>query len=183
MNAATLRNLVVTAIKAAATDAADRVYSPRDWPTFSAMYPVLLVQTPYEEKFSEGRNAPQFTTVTTVRITGRVDALDDNDLTGAARAEAALETLREQIETAVINSYELTRQIQQFKHVRSQIEVNSDGDCHIGQLTMEMDLEYYQGPEDFHAIAADDLEQISVTLKEPDGTTEPVVTINLPTDS
>lgn len=178
MNSATIRSLVVAAIKAGDTDAGTRVYSPRDWPSFTEDYPLILVQTPFEEKVSEGRNAPQFTTTTTVRITGRLEAIDDNELTGATLAEAALEELKEQVERSVINSYELTKQIQQFKHVRSRIDVNSDGDCHIGQLVIEMDLEFFQGPEDFYDIQTTALEQINVTLKEPDGTTDPAITIN-----
>ena len=70
MNAADIRGLVVAALKNN-TDAGDRVYSPRDWPTMDEDFPVLLVQTPLDVKHSLGRNAPQFTTVTTVRITCR----------------------------------------------------------------------------------------------------------------
>ncbi|EOA2992928.1 ATP-binding protein, partial [Yersinia enterocolitica] len=68
MNTAQVRQLVVAAILGK-TDAENRVYSPRDWPTTEEMYPVILVQTPIEEKQSLGRNAPQFNTITTVRIT------------------------------------------------------------------------------------------------------------------
>lgn len=113
MNAAGIRALVVAALQGK-TSAEDRVYSPRDWPTTEDMYPVILVQTPMDVKDSLGRNAPQFNTVTTVRITGRLQELDGDSDDGAAKAEAALETLREQIERAVINSYDLTRQTQQF---------------------------------------------------------------------
>lgn len=45
MNASAIRTMVVTAL-IGHTDAGDRVYSPRDWPTSSAIYPALLVQTP-----------------------------------------------------------------------------------------------------------------------------------------
>lgn len=63
----------------------------------------------------------QFNTITTVRVTGRLEEFDGDDLDGAMKAELALEALREEIERAVINSYELTRQIQQFIEIRSQI--------------------------------------------------------------
>lgn len=107
MNTAQVRQLVVAAILGK-TDAENRVYSPRDWPTTEEMYPVILVQTPIEEKQSLGRNAPQFNTITTVRITGRLQELDcENENDGANKAELALERLREQIERAVINSYDL----------------------------------------------------------------------------
>ncbi|QHB31877.1 ATP-binding protein [Yersinia canariae] len=179
MNTAQIRQLVVSAIKGN-TDAETRVYSPRDWPTTEDMYPVILVQTLIEEKQSLGRNAPQFNTITTVRITGRVQELDGEHADdGADKAELALERLREQIERAVINSYDLTRQIQQFAKVRSTIDLDSSGEGHLAQLLMELDIEYYQGPEDFYPIIADTLEGIDVTIAMPDGVTEPLVSINL----
>ncbi len=171
--------LVIEALKNK-TDAADRVYSPRDWPTTADMYPVLLVQTPIDVKNSLGRNVPQFNTVTTVRITGRLQELDDEaEDNGAEKAEEALEQLREQVERAVINSYELTRKIQQFLQVRSTIDVDASGEGHTAQLLMELDIEYYQGPEEFYEIDASPLEGIDVTISMPDGTPEPLVKIDL----
>ncbi|CAI1502860.1 Uncharacterised protein [Serratia grimesii] len=179
MNARGIRLLVIEALKNK-TDAGDRVYSPRDWPTTADMYPVLLVQTPIDVKNSLGRNVPQFNTVTTVRITGRLQELDDkSEDNGAEKAEEALEQLREQVERAVINSYELTRQIQQFFQVRSTIGVDADGEGHIAQLLMELDIEYYQGPEEFYEIDTEPLEGIDATIAMPDGTPEPLVKIDL----
>ncbi|WP_439292355.1 MULTISPECIES: ATP-binding protein [Rahnella] len=180
MNAAALRILVIGAL-IGKTDAAERVYSPRDWPTSEDMYPVILVQTPFDLKNSLGRNVPQFTTVTTVRITGRLQELDEVDQdNGAVKAEEALEQLREQIERAVINSFELTRQTQQFLQVRSTIDINAGGEGHTAQLLMELDIEYYQGPEEFYPIEADPLEGVDVTIIEPDGTPQVGITIDLP---
>ncbi|HHH1258980.1 TPA: ATP-binding protein [Yersinia enterocolitica] len=179
MNTAQIRQLVVNAL-VGKTDAGNRVYSPRDWPTTEEMYPVILVQTLIEEKQSLGRNAPQFNTITTVRITGRLQELDGEQVDdGANKAELALERLREQIERAVINSYDLTRQIQQFAKVRSTIDLDSGGEGHLAQLLMELDIEYYQGPEDFYPIVGDPLLGIDITMAMPDGTTEPVVSIDL----
>ncbi len=179
MNPRGVRLLVIETLKNK-TDAADRVYSPRDWPTTADMYPVLLVQTPIDVKNSLGRNVPQFNTVTTVRITGRLQELDDEaEDNGAEKAEEALEQLREQVERAVINSYELTRKIQQFLQVRSTIDVDASGEGHTAQLLMELDIEYYQGPEEFYEIDASPLEGIDVTISMPDGTPEPLVKIDL----
>lgn len=179
MNAAGIRLLVIGALKGK-TDAGERIYSPRDWPTSEDMYPALLVQTPFDLKNSLGRNVPQFTTVTTVRITGRLQEFDEKDEdNGAEKAEEALEVLREQIERAVINSYDLTRQTQQFLQVRSTIDVNASGEGHIAQLLMEMDIEYYQGPEDFFPVEAYPLEGINIQINMPDGTPQPGATINL----
>lgn len=179
MNAAAIRQLVISAL-AGKTDAEDRVYSPRDWSTTEDIYPAILVQTPFDQKNSLGRNAPQFNTVTTVRITGRLQELDDiAEDNGAVKAEESLEQLREQIERAVINSYELTRKIQQFLQIRSTIGINAAGEGHTAQLLMELDIEYYQGPEEFYPIEADPLQGIDVTIIEPDGTQQVGVTIDL----
>lgn len=179
MNASAIRQMVVTALNKN-TDAGDRVFSPRDWATSSDLYPVLLVQTPFDHKRAEGRGTPAFTTITTVRITGRVQEYDgetDND--GALKAELALETLREQVERAVINSYELTRTTQKYAEVRSTINVDADGEAHMGQLIIEIDIEHYQGPEDFYPVVSHPLDGIDVRLKMPDGTVQPGVDINL----
>ncbi|EAA8358576.1 ATP-binding protein [Salmonella enterica] len=178
MNASEVRSLVVSALKGQ-TLAEDRVYSPRDWPTATPDYPVLLVQTPYDEKQSMGRNAPQFTSVTTIRISGRVEVFDSEVLDGAVRAEAALENLREQIDRSVINSYELTRKIQQFKSIRSAVAVSAEGEGHTGQLTYEIDVEYFQGPGDFYPVTGTPIDEMSITVDMPDGTTEPVVVATL----
>ncbi|NIG74036.1 ATP-binding protein [Klebsiella sp. Ap-873] len=179
MNAANIRQLVVDALKGK-TDAGEAVFSPRDIPTTRDMYPILLVQTPFDQKHSQGRNAPSFTTITTVRISGRVQEHDgEDDDNGAMFAELALEALREQVEKAVINSYALTRAVQQFREIRSTIDVNAQGEAHLGQLLYEIDIEYYQGPEDFYPIDATPLEGMNVRINMPDGTSLPGANINL----
>lgn len=169
MNTATIRQLVVDALREK-TNAGDRVYSPRSWPTVDGDYPCILVQTPFEHKKSLGRNAPQFYTVTTVRVTGRLQEFDGDKNDGAQKAEEQLEQLREQIERAIINSYELTRQTQQYLEVRSQIDIDAGGEGHIAQLLMDFDIEYYQGPEDFYPIESVPLEGVDINLSQPEGT-------------
>lgn len=178
MNAARVRELVVAALKGK-TNAEDRVYSPQDRPTTGAEYPCIIVQTPFDHKKSLGRNVPQFNTVTTVRVTGRLEEFDGEDLDGAIKAELALEALREQIERAVINSYELTRQIQQFPEVRSQIVISAAGEGHMAQLLMDIDIEYYQGPEEFYPVDGDPLTGIDINIQQPDGSPEHHVSIDL----
>ena len=118
--------------------------------------------------------------MTTVRITGRVQEYDgETDDDGAMRAEEALEDLREQVERAVINSYELTRKIQKYAEIRSTINVDGEGEAHLGQLLFEIDIEHYQGPEDFYPINPPPLEGIDIAVKMPDGTPRPGVSINL----
>ena len=182
MNAAVVRELVAVALKGR-TNAEDRVYSPRDWPTTGTEYPCIIVQTPFDHKRSLGRNVPQFNTVTTVLVTGRLEAFDSEDsdaADGAIKAELALEALREQIERAVINSYDLTRQIQQFLEIKSTIEINAEGEGHLGQLLVELQIEYYQGPEEFYPVDGDPLTGIDINIQQPDGSPEHHVSIDLP---
>ena len=94
-------------------------------------------------------------------------------------AELALESLREQVDRAVINSYELTLNIQQFREIRSTIDVSAEGEAHLGQLLYEIDIEYYQGPEDFYPVESVVLEGVDLRIQMPDGTAEPGATINL----
>ncbi len=178
MNAAQIRELVVNSLKGR-TAAENRVYSPMDWSTVNADYPCIIVQTPFDHKKSLGRNVPQFNTVTTVRVTGRLEEFDGDDLDGAMKAELALEALREEIERAVINSYELTRQTQQFLEIRSQIDISAGGEGHLAQLLMDLDIEYYQGPEEFYPIDADPLAGIDINVQQPDGTPEHHIKIEL----
>ncbi|CDG91615.1 Mu tail sheath family protein [Xenorhabdus bovienii str. feltiae Florida] len=161
------------------TDANSSVYSPRDWSTRGDDYPCILVQTPFDHKKSLGRNVPQFNTVTTVRITGRTEAFDGEFDNGVEKAGLALEALREQIERAVINSYELTKNTQQYAEIRSQIDIDASGESHFAQLLMDIDIEYYQGEEDFYPIDTHPLDGIDVTVAMPAHTPEPKISINL----
>ncbi|HGJ5864961.1 ATP-binding protein [Arsenophonus nasoniae] len=180
MNAAHLRQRVIQALMDH-TAAQTRVYSPYDWPTETDDYPCILVQTPFDHKKSLGRHVPQFNTVTTVRISGRVQAFDGEEREGALEAEQQLETLREQIERAVINNDELTREIQQFVEIRSQIAVSAEGEGHLAQLLMDLDIEYYQGPEEFYPVTAASLDGIDVKFSMPAGTPLHQVNVDLET--
>ena len=127
MNASAIRKMVVTALSGH-TDAGDHVYSPRDCAPRQRSVSGAAGSDPRSTTKGAGRNTPAFTTVTTVRITGRVQEYDgETDDDGAMRAEVALEDLREQVERAVINSYELTRKIQKYAEVRSTINVDGEG--------------------------------------------------------
>lgn len=180
MNSARLRELAVEALRGK-TLAGNSVYSPRDWATRSKDYPLILVQTVYEEKYSKGRNSPQFDTVTTLQIAARLEELDSQlDDDGAIKVQLNLERMKEEIERAVINSYEITRYTQQIKHVRSQINLNPDGEAHVGQLVIQLDIEYFQGPEDFYPIEGDELQELYLEITMPDGTTRPGLDLKFP---
>lgn len=179
---AQLRPLVVAALSGA-TAAGTNVFSPLDWSTWSEDYPVIFVTTPDEDAESLGRNgAPQFTVTATLRVAARVEAISVANDQGAAVAYAALETLRDQIKTAVINYTPLMQLLQQFPFYRTRMRVGAEGEQHLAEVVVDIGLEFYQGPEDFYPIPTVPLEGMDITFQEPDGTTEPGLTINLPQD-
>ncbi|UMR99568.1 phage tail protein [Escherichia coli] len=151
MNTAEARKLITRELKKN-TSIGERVYSPRTWPVHLTAFPVILVSAETEHKTSEGRHTPQFTTITTIRIDGRVLAYDSEkgagDGAGIAWEEA--ESLKEEIERAIIGNPAIRMKFQQIRDIRAQIAVDSDSEGNIGQVLLEMDLEYYQGPEDFY---------------------------------
>lgn len=174
MNAAQIRQLAAAALLGK-TDAESRIYSTDAWPVTT--YPAILLQTPLEVKEPIGRNVPQFNTMTTLRISGHIQLSEAaNRVTEAA---SALERLCEQIQRAVINSYELTRQIQQFAKVRTTMGINTSSEQHFAEVKVELDLEYYQGPEDFFPIETTPLAGIDIAIDMPDGTTDPLIAIPL----
>ncbi|CRY71293.1 putative ATP-binding protein [Yersinia pseudotuberculosis] len=181
MNAAQIRQLAAVALRGK-TDAEDRIYLTEAWPITT--YPAILLQTPLEVKESIGRNAPQFNTITTLRISGHIQLSEGE--TPVTVAASALERLCEQIQRAVINSYELTRQIQQFAKVRTTMGIYTApsitatrSEPSLAEVKVELDLEYYQGPEDFFPLETTQLAGIDVTINMPDGAPEPLIAITL----
>jgi hypothetical protein len=169
-----LSGLLVTALTGN-TGAGANVFAPRDWPTSLGVMPIILVNSPSERKESLGRNVPQFTVTTTIRVVGRLTAAASTGDAGAGALQAALGVLQRQIEVAVINSYDLTKLIQQFAFVEVQNKVTSDAEQHVGELTMDFGLEFYQGPEAFFPTASTPLQELRiysdlVNVFDPTGT-------------
>jgi hypothetical protein len=164
-----------------ATDAGTNVFSPRTWATWNSSYPVLLVQTPDEDGESWGRHGPPAFTVTTrLRVTARAQAAAQTNDQAAVIVEEQLEDMREQIKAALINYPPLMSLLQQYPYFRSTINVSGEGSEPIGELVIDIGLEFVQGPRDFYQPQLTPLEGVDVTVQEPDGTTEPGLTINLP---
>ena len=124
---AELRALGVSAL-AGATNAGNNVFSPLDLPTWSGDYPILFVTTPDEDSESLGRNgAPQFTVTATSRVVARV----------------------EQIKVVVINYTPRMQLLQQLPYYRTRMDVKAEGEQHLGEVVVDIGLEFYQGPETF----------------------------------
>jgi len=158
------------------TDAGSNVFSPLDRPTWSGNYPVLFLSTPEENKESLGPNgAPQFEVTMTLRVVGRVQVNQAKADAGAALAMAALERLQQQIEQTLINNPAIMGLIEEYPFVRCGNTVTGEGETHLGELTMDIGLKFYQGPEDFYQIQTTPLEEVTidadlVNVFDPSGT-------------
>lgn len=159
-----LLDLVFTAIFDANTDAGIRVYRPGDWPSSSEKLPQIKLRLLREARASIARSgAPQFTTTSTVRAFLEVQEPALEDDAGAGVAEAGAWALKRQVEVAVVNSYPLTREIQQIAAIRSDLGFNSEGAMHIAVVQMDFDLEFYEGTDNFAPIEADDIDEMGFT--------------------
>lgn len=159
-----LLDLVVAALRArGATDAGALVFPPGDWPTQEDQYPNLKIRVVRESKQSIARSGPpEFTVTTMVRITGEVSKPAEVANGGATAAEVALRRLGGQVEVAVIGSYPLTSLLQQIASVDSQYSYNSESETHLAGIQIDMALDWYQGPEAFAPIDADDLDEVAL---------------------
>lgn len=157
-----LRQIAAEALKGK-TPAGDNVFAARNWPTWNGSYPIIWLHSPEEDKESLGRNGgPQFNVTATIRITARLQlkALPRNAAAGAMIL--ALEDMQRLIEMALINFPPLMSRLQQFPFIRSRMDEDGEGEQNLGELVMDVGMEFYQGPEDFYP------------LEEPEPDPEPV---------
>lgn len=182
---ADIRSLFVTALKGA-TNAGQSVFSPFDWPTSPSSYPLILVHARKERKVSLGPNAPEFDVYTTLDIVARTKSAAQVGDAGSAVALASAEVLKLQIEAALINNPAIWadpaggQRIEQFTVVESELNTSSEGDMPMAELVISIEVKFYQGPEDFFPIPLAPLQTVSLAVAEPDGTTQPGLTITLP---
>ena len=158
-----LRLITAEALKAG-TAAGSNVFAARTWPTWNGSYPIIWLHSPAEEKESLGRQGgPQFTVTATIRISARVQlkALPQN--AAAAAMILALEEIQSQIERALINYPPLMSRLQQFPFIRSEMVDSDEGAQNLGELVMDVGMEFYQGPEEFYQIPTDPLDELSIT--------------------
>jgi hypothetical protein len=164
---ADLRDLTVAALTGQ-TAAGARVYTPADWPTVTSDYPAILVRAPREDREAWRRGGAYFTCTAAIRIVAKVQALAQADDFGAEIAEEACERLEAQILRAVINNPAIMDVVQKLASIRSQVDVDSSGETHLAELTVEIDMEYVAGPDDFYPDATVPLAGVDVTLDAVD---------------
>jgi hypothetical protein len=183
-SSALIRQLAVAALTDT-TAAGANVFFARTWPTQPDSYPILLIPPLNETGESWGPNGePSFNVTTTLRVIARVQEPAELEDAGAAAVAIELETIRDQIKAAVINNPTLMgwgAPVQQFTHFRCMPHTTANGEQPLGEMVVEIDMIFIQSSdEDFYQIPTVPLQVVDVTVLEPDGTTEPGLTINLP---
>lgn len=156
--------LIRDALIAGQTDAADRVFTPGDWPTQPDQYPITKLRLVNENRQSIARScAPEFTTTTLIRVISEVSAPAKLDDAGATDAELACWRIKRQNEVAIVNGYPLTARIQQIASIYSQLAFSSEGATHLAGVQMDLSIEFYEGPESFAPVEADPLVDLHLT--------------------
>lgn len=146
------------------TLAGTRVYSARTMATWKGEYPMLYLHSPVEDMESLGRNGgPQFTVTSTLAISARVQEKNLPRNGGAALVLLDLETIQQQIKMALINYPPLMSRLQQYPFIRSEMHESGEGESDLGELVMQIGMEFYQGPEDFYPFTPDTLDEVHIT--------------------
>ncbi|WP_428492160.1 hypothetical protein [Rhodopila sp.] len=123
---------------AAHTAAQDRVFPIRDWPTRQEMFPLLMLQTPGENKASINRGVPTFNTSVALIIEGRVAGTDPEKVGRAVR------DLKREVENALLCTSDFVQNVQQFSSIQTVFGVDSDGKQHAGAFRMTLEVEVFQ---------------------------------------
>lgn len=131
-----LRDLAAEVLRRAQTIAAERVYTPRDWPT-TQCYPCILVDCLNDRKEALGQEPPAFTATATLEVNGRIQE------SSVAAARDACETLCDEIECALLTCADLLRRIQRVSSIEASMELNATGRVHIADMRMSFELEYF----------------------------------------
>jgi hypothetical protein len=164
---AELIGLSQQALLEARTDAGGRVHTPGDWATWDNEYPYIRIQLPLESRESQGRGQVEFFTTATLRIGAMVQRPAGLADQGDEDAEDLILRLKRQIERGLINYDAITERIQRWAAIRAKIEVTAEGKMHVGELTMEIDLEFYEGPEAFYQTPTVEISGFDVPQAHP----------------
>jgi len=156
-----LGDLMQAALKGK-TIAGDNVWQPRDYPATTAVFPLIVLNPFKEHKQSQGPNAPAYDVTSTMRLVGRVKGKAPAGPLTAAAVQTALGILQRQIERAVIIDWALFKKISQITTVDSEQSITAEGEQNVGELTMDMVLEFYQGTEEFAPVPSDPIAEIAL---------------------
>ena len=173
--AESLVDLVVAAMLGRTAAGAD-VQAYRDWgiQTNAGVFsPKITVDLPDEDKDGLGSAGPAtFDTTAIITVHGFVSAISaaaPGGDGGEVRVRQAVTALRRQIEVAVINDAALMGEISRIKAVRSKMSATGDGNgVHVAEAVLQFAFVFYQGPEDFAPVQADEVDDMRIDVKPLD---------------
>ena len=149
----------------APTSAGARVRRPGDLPTQQDQYPELQVRMVSENRASLGRATPQYTTTAVIRVQGKVSAPASLEDPNVSDVEAQLWQLKREVDVAIVNSYPLFSIVQQLASTQAQMAFDAQA-THLAGVQIDFAFEFYEGPEDFAAIAAEPLDELVASPAE-----------------
>lgn len=128
-----LRLAVMAALQPLMTSAGVKtIASPGVWPTPQEKLPAILVNAPTEQKQSIGKGMANFTTSASITVQGQVSKSSPEE------ALEAIDALAFAVENAVLTDYWVTRTVERFTSVQTDIEVTSDGGPHLAGFRMTL---------------------------------------------
>lgn len=172
-----LRDAAIALLKGR-TQAGDKVYSPRDFPTNDGDLPALRLKVVRSSSENLVGNAgpSQFNTTDTLEVLIRCDATASLDDEGAADAEERVDAIAEQVERLIVNAPELQLLgVDEFKAIRRAFGYDGSAALHLGEAMLEFDYVYLQPADDFARPDDAPLTQVAVT-----GTATPYATPDAP---
>lgn len=145
------------------TRAGTNVFVARTWPARLGEVPILIVDPLYDERRSAtGKAAPEFDTVTTITIRGRVSAVGQADDAGGLEVAEELELFKREIEAALINYTPIMRIVSHFPAIESHFTLSTSGEKNIGEVVISLAMASREGPEDFAPIDTAPLQEVNI---------------------
>lgn len=114
------------------------ISSPGVWPTPPEKLPALLVNVPTEQKQPNTTGMATFVTTSSVTVQGQVSRSSPEE------ALDAIDALAFEVENAVLTDHWVTRTVQRFTSVQTEIEVTSDGGPHLAGFRMTLVGEMFE---------------------------------------
>ncbi|HWF01555.1 MAG TPA: hypothetical protein VG248_17265 [Caulobacteraceae bacterium] len=160
-----LRDITARILKGA-TPAGPRVFTPGDLPTWDGEYPVIRVYSPRERRTSKGKGGSAlYDVIATIRIVLTVQAPPDATTWGQMEVEGLLEPIEQQLLQLLVNNPELRTRTSQFSEIDSQAVFSADGLENLGELQLDIDMDFDAGPESSWNPGAPPLTEVAVAFE------------------
>ncbi|WP_321865721.1 hypothetical protein [Paraburkholderia tropica] len=143
------------------------LYSPGDWNLAASKLPALKLRHGPEEKRSKGPNGQTaFDTLSAFEM--RVEVVAKS----GPLALLALEEIQADLEAAIFKSVVLRNLTQDFAFMRTQTDVSSEGEAHVGVMAISLGVQMFETfyPDVTAALTEIDLTADLINVYDPTGT-------------